>query len=85
MNACDLQIGKGSLTSDGTKIQFSANTHAMGLADITLGSKPLPVTYYLSTYKEYTWTRTATVHAVASVSGRSLYQVAVLVQVSLHL
>lgn len=76
MNACDLQIGKGSLTSDGTKIQFSANTHAMGLADITLGSKPLPVTYYLSTYKEYTWTRTATVHAVASVSGRSLYQVA---------
>lgn len=76
MNACDLQIGKGSLTSDGTKIQFSANTHAMGLADITLGSKPLPVTYYLSTYKEYTWTRTATVHAVASVSGRSLYKVA---------
>lgn len=76
MNACDLQIGKGSLTSDGTKIQFAANTHAMGLADITLGSKPLPVTYYLSTYKEYTWTRTATVHAVASVSGRSLYKVA---------
>lgn len=76
MNACDLQIGKGSLTSDGTKIQFAANTHAMGLADITLGSKPLPVTYYLSTYKEYTWTRTATVHAVASVSGRNLYKVA---------
>lgn len=76
MNACDLQIGKGSLTSDGTKIQFAANTHAMGLADITLGSKPLPVTYYLSTYKEYTWTRTATVHAVASVSGRRLYKVA---------
>lgn len=76
MNACDLQIGKGSLTSDGTKIQFSANTHAMGLADITLGSKSLPVTYYLSTYKEYTWTRPATVHAVASVSGRSLYKVA---------
>lgn len=76
MNACDLQIGKGSLTSDGTKIQFSANTHAMGLADITLGSKSLPVTYYLSTYTEYTWTRNATIHAVASVSGRSLYKVA---------
>lgn len=76
MNACDLQIGKGSLTSDGTKIQFSANTHAMGLADITLGSKTLPVTYYLSTYKEYTWTRPTTIHAVASVSGRSLYKVA---------
>lgn len=76
MNACDLQIGKGSLTSDGTKIQFSANTHAMGLADITLGSKTLPVTYYLSTYTEYTWIRRTTFHAVASVSGRSLYQVA---------
>lgn len=76
MNACDLQIGKGSLTSDGTKIQFAANTHAMGLADITLGSKTLDKTYYLSTYKEYTWTRTATVHAVDSVSGRSLYKVA---------
>lgn len=77
MNACDLQIGKGSLTSDGTKIQFSANTHAMGLADITLGSKTLPYTYYLSTYPEYTWTHgKTTVHAVASVSGRSLYRVA---------
>lgn len=76
MNACDLQIGKGCLTSDGTKIQFSANTHAMGLADITLGSKTLPNEYYLSTYKEYTWTRDATIHAVASVSGRSLYKVA---------
>lgn len=76
MNACDLQIGKGSLTSDGTKIQFSANTHAMGLADITLGSKTLPVTYFLSDYTEYTWIRTATIHAVASVSGRSLYKVA---------
>lgn len=76
MNACDLQIGKGSLTSDGTKFQFTGNTHAMGLADITLGSKALPVTYYLSSYPEYTWTRTATIHAVASVSGRSLYQVA---------
>ena len=77
MNACDLQIGKGSLTSDGTKIQFSANTHAMGLADITLGSKTVPYTYHLSTYPEYTWTHGEnTVHAVASVSGRSLYQVA---------
>ena len=77
MNACDLQIGKGSLTSDGTKIQFSANTHAMGLADITLGSKTVPNTYHLSTYPEYTWTHgTTTVHAVASVSGRSLYKVA---------
>ena len=77
MNACDLQIGKGSLTSDGTKIQFSANTHAMGLADITLGSKTLDNTYHLSTYPEYTWTHgKSTVHAVASVSGRSLYQVA---------
>lgn len=77
MNACDLQIGKGSLTSDGTKIQFAANTHAMGLADITLGSKTVPNTYHLSTYPEYTWTHgTATVHAVDSVSGRILYKVA---------
>ena len=77
MNACDLQIGKGSLTSDGTKIQFSANTHAMGLADITLGSKTVPYTYHLSTYPEYTWTHGEnTVHAVASVSGRRLYKVA---------
>ena len=77
MNACDLQIGKGSLTSDGTKIQFAANTHAMGLADITLGSKTLDNTYHLSTYPSYTWTHgKTTVHAVASVSGRNLYQVA---------
>lgn len=77
MNDCDLQIGKGSLTSDGTKIQFTGNTHAMGLADITLGSKTVPNTYHLSTYPEYTWTHgTTTIHAVASVSGRSLYQVA---------
>ena len=77
MNACDLQIGMGSLTSDGTKIQFSANTHAMGLADITLGSKTVPNTYHLSTYPSYTWTHgKTTVHAVASVSGRSLYKVA---------
>ena len=77
MNACDLQIGMGSLTSDGTKILFSANTHAMGLADITLDSKTLPYTYYLSTYPEYTWTYgTTTIHAVASVSGRNLYKVA---------
>ena len=77
MNACDLQIGQGSLTSDGTKIQFTGNTHAMGLADITLGSKTVPNTYHLSTYPEYTWTHgTTTIHAVASVSGRSLYQVA---------
>lgn len=77
MNACDLQIGKGSLTSDGTKIQFAANSHAMGLADITLGSKTVPNTYHLSTYPEYTWTHgTTTIHAVASVSGRRLYKVA---------
>ena len=77
MNDCDLQIGKGSLTSDGTKIQFSANTHAMGLADITLGSKTLDNTYHLSTYPEYTWTHgKTTIHAVASVSGRILYKVA---------
>ena len=77
MNACDLQIGMGSLTSDGTKIQFAANTHAMGLADITLGSKTVPNTYHLSTYSEYTWTHgTTTIHAVASVSGRNLYKVA---------
>ena len=77
MNACDLQIGKGSLTSDGTKIQFAANSHAMGLADITLGSKTVPNTYHLSTYPEYTWTHgKTTVHAVASVSGGSLYRVA---------
>ena len=77
MNACDLQIGKGSLTSDGTKIQFTGNTHAMGLADITLGSKTLDNNYHLSTYPSYTWTHgKTTVHAVASFSGRILYQVA---------
>lgn len=77
MNACDLQIGMGSLTSDGTKIQFAANTHAMGLADITLGSKTVPNTYHLSTYSEYTWTHgTTTIHAVDSVSRRNLYKVA---------
>lgn len=77
MNACDLQIGMGSLTSDGTKIQFAANTHAMGLADITLGSKTVPNTYHLSTYPEYTWTHgKTTVYAYAGFSGRSLYNVA---------
>lgn len=77
MNACDLQIGKGSLTSDGTKFQFTGNTHAMGLADITLGSKTLDNNYHLSNYTSYTWTHgKTTVHAVASVSGRNLYKVA---------
>ena len=77
MNACDLQIGKGSLTSDGTKIQFSANTHAMGLADITLGSKEVENIYHIKGYEAYTWKYDKTpVYAYAGFSGRSLYNVA---------
>ena len=77
MNACDLQIGKGSLTSDGTKIQFSDNTHAMGLADITLGSKEVENIYHIKGYEAYTWKYDKTpVYAYAGFSGRSLYNVA---------
>ena len=77
MNACDLQIGQGSLTSDGTKIQFSANTHAMGLADITLGSKEVENIYHIKGYETYTWKYDKTpVYAYAGFSGRSLYNVA---------
>ena len=77
MNACDLQIGKGSLTSDGTKIQFAANTHAMGLADITLGSKEVENIYHIKGYEAYTWKYDKTpVYAYAGFSGRSLYNVA---------
>lgn len=77
MNACDLQIGKGSLTSDGTKIQFAANTHAMGLADITLGSKEVENIYHIKGYEAYTWKYDKTpVYAYAGFSGRILYNVA---------
>lgn len=77
MNACDLQIGRGSLTSDGTKIQFSANTHAMGLADITLGSKEVENVYHIKGYETYTWKYDkTTVYAFDGFSGRSLYNVA---------
>lgn len=77
MNACDLQIGKGSLTSDGTKIQFADNTHAMGLADITLGSKEVENIYHIKGYEAYTWKYDKTpVYAYAGFSGRSLYNVA---------
>ena len=77
MNDCDLQIGKGSLTSDGTKIQFAANTHAMGLADITLGSKEVENIYHIKGYETYTWKYDKTpVYAYAGFSGRSLYNVA---------
>lgn len=77
MNACDLQIGKGSLTSDGTKFQFTGNTHAMGLADITLGSKEVENVYHIKGYETYTWKYDkTTVYAYAGFSGRSLYNVA---------
>lgn len=77
MNACDLQIGKGSLTSDGTKIQFTGNTHAMGLADITLGSKEVENVYHIKGYETYTWKYDKSlVYAYAGFSGRSLYNVA---------
>lgn len=77
MNACDLQIGKGSLTSDGTKIQFAANSHAMGLADITLGSKEVENIYHIKGYEAYTWKYDKTpVYAYAGFSGRILYNVA---------
>ena len=77
MNACDLQIGKGSLTSDGTKFQFSGITHAMGLADITLGSKEVENVYHIKGYETYTWKYDkTTVYAYAGFSGRSLYNVA---------
>ncbi len=77
MNACDLQIGMGSLTSDGTKIQFSANTHAMGLADITLGSKEVENVYHIKGYETYTWKYDkTTVYAYAGFSGRNLFNVA---------
>lgn len=77
MNACDLQIGQGSLTSDGTKFQFTGNTHAMGLADITLGSKEVENIYHIKGYETYTWKYDkTTVYAYAGFSGRSLYNVA---------
>ena len=77
MNDCDLQIGKGSLTSDGTKFQFTGTTHAMGLADITLGSKEVENIYHIKGYETYTWKYDkTTVYAYAGFSGRSLYNVA---------
>ena len=76
MNACDLQIGKASLEEDGCSVSFMME-HAMGLAEITLGSKTFDNNYYLSNYPSYTWKNgTTTFHAYAGISGYSLYKVA---------
>ena len=76
MNACDLQIDKASsLDEAGLNISF-AMKHTMGLAEITLGAKPVDTNYYLSNYPEYTWKNTTTFHAYAGISGYSLYKVA---------
>ena len=76
MNACDLQIAKASsLDEAGLNISF-AMKHTMGLAEITLGAKPVDTNYYLSNYPEYTWKNTTTFHAYAGISGYSLYKVA---------
>ena len=76
MNACDLQICRGGLDEDGCKVNFTP-AHAMGLAEITLGSKTFDNNYYLSTYTSYTWKNgTTTFHAYAGISGYSLYKVA---------
>ena len=76
MNACDLQIGKGSLDEDGCSVSFKME-HAMGLAEITLGAKTFDNNYYLSNYTSYTWKNgTTTFHAYAGISGHSFYKVA---------
>ena len=51
LNACDLQIGMANISSTASSIDFNM-THAMGLADITLGKG---LNYELSD-KTYDWT-----------------------------
>ena len=51
LNACDLQIGMANISSTASSIDFNM-THAMGLADITLGEG---LKYELSD-KTYDWT-----------------------------
>ena len=75
-NSCDLQIGKGELEESSSTVAFPTMTHAMGLAEITLGAKTLETNYYLSDYPEYTWKNTTTFHAYAGISGYSLYKIA---------
>ena len=75
-NSCDLQIGKGELSESSSTVAFPTMTHAMGLAEITLGAKSVDTNYYLSNYPEYTWKNTTTFHAYAGISGYSLYKVA---------
>ena len=53
LNACDLQIGMANISSTASSIDFNM-THAMGLADITLGTG---LKYELSD-KTYDWTTT---------------------------
>ena len=78
MNSFDLQIGKAdALGESGTTINFASMTHAMGLAEITLGAKTFDNNYYLSNYPSYTWKNgTTTFHAHAGISGHSFYKVA---------
>ena len=75
-NSCDLQIGKGEFEESSSTVAFPTMTHAMGLAEITLGAKTLETNYYLSDYPEYTWKNTTTFHAYAGISGYSLYKIA---------
>ena len=51
LNACDLQIGMANISNTASSIDFNM-THAMGLADITLGKG---LNYELSD-KTYSWT-----------------------------
>lgn len=75
MNACDLQVGMGSLDETGTKVKFSDMIHAMGLADITLGKKVVGQDYYLKDYEEYTWFNGNIYHANSNITGHSPLQV----------
>lgn len=76
MNACDLQIGKGKFDeTSGVKFSFPDMLHAMGLADVTLGSIRKGVEYYLKDYEEYTWEDVTTLYATSSLSGHNPYLV----------
>ena len=74
MNACDLQIGKGSLDEDGCSVSFKME-HAMGLAILNRESKSVPKHYILSGYPSYTWDNgTTTLIPSATLSnGQKLY------------
>lgn len=65
MNACDLQIGKASLDEDGCSVSFKME-HAMGLAEITLGTKSINNNYCLKGYETYTWSMNGTTNVRAS-------------------